>query len=123
MQDKHIEKTVLAIAIASFVCFCLFVGLVLTSPAHAEELDEHPTPAPIIQTVYVDRVITNTVYVDKPVEKIVYVDKVVEKIVYETSTVTVENPLNPAYKKAYLTMRAKYLKLAKAYKALRKVKK
>jgi len=123
MENKHIEKIVPTVAVASIICFCLFVGLVLTTPAHAEEDSKHTPPPPIIQTVYVDRVVTNTVYVDKPVEKIVYVDKFVDKIVYETNTVTVENPLNPAYKKAYLTIRAKYLKLAKAYKALRKAKK
>lgn len=120
---------VYAVALVSAICFFLFVGLVLTSPAHSAESEEScKAPPPVIQTVYVDRVlyvpVEKVVYVDKPVEKLV--DKViyVPKTIYETSTVTVTKTVTNrtainALNKRIKILRQRYLLLDKKYKQLK----
>ena len=133
------------------IAFITILSLGVLSPVYADDGSKDDTQScpvvpPVIQTVYVDKI----VYVDKPVPgPTVYVDRnvpgptvyvnvpvpgpivYVDKPVVETQTVTVpgpvtqvqvpvENPVNVYLQSQVNTLKSKYAKLLKSYKAVRK---
>ena len=133
------------------VAFITILSLGVLSPVYADDgsrddVQSCPVVPPVIQTVYVDKI----VYVDKPVPgPTVYVDRnvpgptvyvnvpvpgptvYVDKPVVETQTVTVpgpvtqvqvpvENPVNVYLQSQVNTLKSKYAKLLKSYTLLHK---